>query len=162
MVLQINALGASSPAFSVKQVKKKWVDLKSLSKRAVGRWNAEVKCTGGGTNAAPKPSETQFRIAAFISWVNTEGIAGTNNCNVAGQFESSNLSEPTTPSMSQPSAMAIVEREFLNNSPASLVEVLQYNTGPQSAPCELAVMLALLVRSHQIHAKKTVRFTTAI
>ena len=66
IVLQINAHDASSPALSVKQVKKKWADLKSLSKRAVARWNAEVKRTGGGTNAAPKPSEIQFRIAAFI------------------------------------------------------------------------------------------------
>ena len=70
--------------------------------------------------------------------MNTEGIAGTDNCDVAGQSESSNLSEPIPPTVGQPSAMAIVERKFLNNSPASLVEVLQYNTGPQSAPCELA------------------------
>ena len=85
------------------------------------RWNAEVTRSGGRTNAPPKPSETQFRIAAFIGWVNTEGIAGTdNNCDVAGQSESSNLSEPIPPSVGQPSAMAIVESEFLNNSPASL------------------------------------------
>ena len=62
----------------------------------------------------------------------------TADCNIARQSESSNLSEPIPPSVGQPSAMAIVEREFLNNSPGSLVEVLQYNTGPQSAPCELA------------------------
>ena len=136
IVLQINALGAFSPPLSVQQVKKKWADLKLLSKRAVARWNAEVKRTGGGTNAVPKPSETQFRIAAFIGWVNTEGIAATDNCDVAGQSKSSNLSEPIPPTVGQPSAMAIVER-YLNNSPASLVEVLQYNTGPQSAPCEL-------------------------
>ena len=138
IVLQINALGASSPALSVKQVKRKWADLKSLSKRAVARWNADVKRTSGGTNAAPKPSETQFRIAAFIGWMNIEGIAGTDNRDVAGQSESLNLSEPIPPSVGQPSAMAIVKRKFLNNSPASIVEVLQYNTGPQSAPCELA------------------------
>ena len=103
----------------------------------MARWNAEVKRTGGGTNAAPKPSEIQFRIAAFIGWVNTEGIAGTDYCDVAGQSESSNLSEPIPLSVSQLSAMAIVKREFLNNSLTSLVEVLQYNTGPQSAPSEL-------------------------
>ena len=62
----------------------------------------------------------------------------TLDCDIAGQSESSNLSEPIPPSVGQPSAMAIVEREFLNNSPGSLVKVFQYNTGPQSAPCELA------------------------
>ena len=69
--------------------------------------------------------------------MNTEGIAGTDYCDVAGQSESSNLSEPIPLSVGQVSAMAIVKHEFLNNSLTSLVEVLQYNTGPQSAPSEL-------------------------
>ena len=46
----------------------------------MARWNTEVKRTGGETNVAPKPSETQFRIAAFIGRMNTKGLAGIDNC----------------------------------------------------------------------------------
>ena len=65
----------------------------------MARWNAEVKRTGEETNEALQPSETQIRIAAFAGWVNTEGIARTNHCDVAGQSESSNLSETVPPSV---------------------------------------------------------------
>jgi len=90
IVEKINALGVGFPALSLKQVKKKWADIKSLTKRAVTRWNTEMRRTGGGVNTATKPTEVQFRIAAFIGQVNTTGIPGTENLDVAGQLNVSN------------------------------------------------------------------------
>ena len=71
MVQKINALGVGSSALWLKQVKKKWADMKLLSKKVVARWNVEMRRTGGGTNTAAKPTESEFRIAGFIGQVNT-------------------------------------------------------------------------------------------
>ena len=49
------------------------------------KWNMEMKRTGGGSNTAPKPTDSQFRVAGVIGHVNTFGIPGTENCDVAGQ-----------------------------------------------------------------------------
>ena len=84
---KINALGVGSPALSLKQVKKKWEDMKSLSKKVEARWNVEMRLTGGGINTATKPTESEFRIAGFIGQVNTVGIPGIENLDVAGQLD---------------------------------------------------------------------------
>ena len=61
--------------------------MKSLSKKIMARWNIEMRQTGGGTNTAAKPTESEFRIAVFIGQVNTVGIPETENLGIAGQLD---------------------------------------------------------------------------
>ena len=69
-------IGAS---FTTKQVKKKWFDLKSKSKKSVAKYKAELKKTGIGINGPKKPSDMQFRVAEIIGGVYTDGVPGTTD-----------------------------------------------------------------------------------
>jgi len=91
----INSLVAGFPALSVKQILKKWADMKSQAKKAVTKWNFECRRTGGGRNLASKPTEIQFRIASFIGEVQTSGIPGTANCDAAAQAQQQGPTKPT-------------------------------------------------------------------
>ena len=63
--------------------------MKFSSKKAVAKRNVKSRRTGGGPNPAPRPTETQFRIANFIGQVRTSGISGTKNCEIAAQVQQS-------------------------------------------------------------------------
>ena len=76
---KINAFGANEP-LNVKQVKKKWFDIKSKAKKAVSHYEADMKRTGGGTSQAQKPTEMQYRIAQVMGQTNITGIPGTESC----------------------------------------------------------------------------------
>ena len=89
IVNTINSLG-EGPPFTVKQVKKKWSDRKSQSKKAVALWKKALNQTGNMPNNTPKPTEQQSRIGGFIGTASTEPIEGTMECDVAGQASSSN------------------------------------------------------------------------
>ena len=90
----INALGIGT-TLEVEKVKKKWFDMKSTAKKAMAENKKELTNTGGGSNAAATPSELQFKIASFIGLVYTEGIPGTENCDVAGNSSTSDPSSKT-------------------------------------------------------------------
>ena len=64
------------------QIRKKWTDIKSISKQAVAKYKNDISRTGGGTSGNT-PTELQFRIAGFIGTVNTQGIAGTKMCDTS-------------------------------------------------------------------------------
>jgi len=61
--------------------------MKSQAKKAVAKWKFECRCTGGGRNLAPKPTEIQFRIASFIGEIHTSGIPGIANCDATAQAQ---------------------------------------------------------------------------
>ena len=73
---QINALGGVT--LTVKQVTKKWSDMKSIAKQAKTAYEKESKATGGGPNKAPIPTPLQYRICDIIGTVNTAGIPNTD------------------------------------------------------------------------------------
>ena len=81
----INALRIGT-TLEVEKVKKKCFDMKSTAKKEVAEYKKELAKTGGGSNTAATPSELQFKIAGFIGLVYTDGIPGTENCDVAGNF----------------------------------------------------------------------------
>ena len=83
IVNEINSLGMGSAPLTVKKAKKKWADMKSISKKTVAKWKNEANRTGGGPNTATKPNEMHFRIANFIGYVHTFGIPGTEKCDIA-------------------------------------------------------------------------------
>ena len=91
----INALGAG-PKLEVEKVKKKWFDMKSTAIKAVAEYEKELTKTGGGANSASTPTELQFKIASFIGPVYTEGIPGTENCDVASAIATTSSSHKVT------------------------------------------------------------------
>ena len=68
---------------TVGQVEHKWWDLKSAAKQAVAKWKKETTKTGGGSNTAPTPTDTQFRIINIIGGQSVTGIDGASNLEVA-------------------------------------------------------------------------------
>jgi hypothetical protein len=78
----INSIGFGHIPLNVTQVRKKWTDIKSISKQAVAKYKNDISRTGGGTSGNT-PTKLQFRIAGFIGTVNTQGIAGTEMCDTS-------------------------------------------------------------------------------
>ena len=72
---EINSIGDGSP-LSVLQVKRKWADEKSKTKKVVSKYRKEMGKTGGGTNTADAPSAYQAKIASFIGNTVVDGIPG--------------------------------------------------------------------------------------
>ena len=99
----INALGVDA-SLTTDQVKKKWINLKSKSKKSVAKYKAELKKTGGGSNGAEKPSNMQFRVAEIIGGVYTNGVPGTTTCDTSVSSE------------------GIIEEKSFTNSPTSSTE----------------------------------------
>ena len=75
----VNALNAGTP-YPVEKVKRKWFDLKSISKKAVVFLLAK---TGGGVNKAETPTDLQLKISEMIGEVCTEGVSGTLLCDTS-------------------------------------------------------------------------------
>ena len=82
----LNALGAGSSPLSVDKVQKKLFDLKFTSKKTVNKYKCELRQTGGGTNNAKQPTESQFAIADIIGKAYTECIAGADLCDIAHEW----------------------------------------------------------------------------
>ena len=99
----INALGVGA-SLTTDQVKKKWFNLKSKSKKSVAKYKAELKKTGGGSNGAEKPSNMQFRVAEIIGGVYANGVPGTTTCDTSVSSE------------------GIIEEKSSTNSPTSSTE----------------------------------------
>ena len=117
---EINALGMGSPPLTAKKAKKKWVDIKSISKKAVAKWKSEADRTGGGSNTAPKPSEMQFRIANFIGYVHTVGIPGTENCDIAAMTTTCNEIADDSPAPAQLATICYRDLFETANSPVEV------------------------------------------
>ena len=78
----VNALNAGTP-YPVEKVKRKWFDLKSISKKAVASYIKELAKTGGGVNKAETSTDLQFKISEMIGEVCTEGVPGTLLCDTS-------------------------------------------------------------------------------
>ena len=77
---KINALGEGTP-FSREKVKRKWLDLKSTSKKAVTMFNKQAAKSGQpGTNPVKTPTELQYKITSLMGTIYTKGVAGTELC----------------------------------------------------------------------------------
>ena len=77
-----SGVNAGTP-YPVEKVKRKWFDLKSISKKAVASYKKELAKTGGGVNKAETPTDLQFKISEIIGEVCTEGVPGTLLCNTS-------------------------------------------------------------------------------
>ena len=86
--MSLAALGLG-PTLNLKQVKKKWSDMKLLAKIAVASYKKERNLTGSGSNEAKIPSEMEYLITSFIGTESTDGVSGTGDCDVAAQHEES-------------------------------------------------------------------------
>ena len=69
IVDEINSLGEGSPGFTLKQVKKKWADIKSATKKVVQTYKQSLNQTGNQPNKVPKPNSEQEKIGAIIGTV---------------------------------------------------------------------------------------------
>ena len=136
----INALDAG-PKLEVEKVKKKWFDMKSTAKKGVTEYKKELTKIGGGANSASTPTELQFKIASFIGPVYTEGIPGTENCDVASAIA-------TTSSSPQSDGMD-------SNPAQSTVDVIA-PTSPLERPTGNANVVSL---SSRVHAAKRPRLS---
>ena len=128
---EINSLGEGIPPLTLKQVKKKWADMKSAAKKAVASYKKALGQTGNRPNDVSKPTAEQERIGSFIGTVNTEPIAGTANCDVAGQ--TSNARAVTESGCADHISIQPDGRVFANLSTVSAWEPLPNETPQQPA-----------------------------
>ena len=63
---ELNFVTDADNLFSVEKIKRKWFDLKSISKKVVALYNKELSKTGGKACKAKVPSDLQFEIAEII------------------------------------------------------------------------------------------------
>ena len=77
-VNELNSVTDADNLFSVEKIKRKWFDLKSISKKAVALYNKEQSKTGGGPCKAEVPPDLQFKIAEIIGSVCTSRCAGNS------------------------------------------------------------------------------------
>ena len=63
---ELNSVTDADNLFSVEKIKRKWFDLKSISKKVVAFYNKELSKTSGGACKAKVPSDLQFQIAEII------------------------------------------------------------------------------------------------
>jgi len=89
---QINDLN-NDANYPVEKVKRKWFDLKSISKKAVAFYKKELRKTGGGTSKADVPTDLQFKIAEIIGDVCIEGVPGSQMCDTGAALSSANADE---------------------------------------------------------------------
>ena len=100
-------MDVDSPPYLVDKVKRKWFDLKSISKKVVAFYRKELLKTSGGVSKADVPTDLQFKISEIIGDVCTEGVSGTLLCDTSGktnvsfeesqQADADNNSDSTTP-----------------------------------------------------------------
>jgi len=61
----VNVANTSGSERTVAQVEKKWVDLKSTSKRAIATWNKHLEKCGGDPGTATPPTTMQWKIISI-------------------------------------------------------------------------------------------------
>ena len=133
----INAMDVNSPPYPVDKVKRKWFDLKSISKKAVAFYKKELLNTSGGVSKADVPTDLQFKISEIIGDVCTEGVSGTLLCDTSGNtnvsFEESlradtdnnpdSITPPTKRRKKNPTSREIISREILDGQQAVVTAV---------------------------------------
>ena len=62
---QVNAVNASGSERTAAQVEKKWIDLKSISKKAIATWNKHIATFDGSSNMTTPPTEMQWKIVSL-------------------------------------------------------------------------------------------------
>ena len=77
---QINSLGLHPIPLTMQQVRKKWQDEKSLTKKKNTGVKRSRQKTGGGQNEEPDLTERQQKIKSIIPAVALNGIPNTNAC----------------------------------------------------------------------------------
>ena len=136
IVADINAMDVNSPPYPVDKVKRKWLNLKSISKKAVAFYKKEFLKTGGGVSKADVPTDLQFKISEIID-VCTEGVSGTLLCdtsrNTNVSFEESqqadaddnpnSITPPTKRRKKNPTSREIISREILDGQKAVVTAV---------------------------------------
>ena len=131
----INAIDVNSPPYLVDKVKRKWFNLRSISKKAVVFYKKELVKTGGGVSKADVPTDLQFKISEIID-VCTEGVSGTLLCDTSGNtnvsFEESQQADadnnpdsitPPTKRKKNPTSREIISREILDGQKAVVTAV---------------------------------------
>ena len=82
----MNAVSTADKKRTEAEVRKKWFDLKTSSKKNICTWKDEIQKTGGGQNKATPPAEIHYKVVDILGRESVEGVAGG--------FDTSNTSTP--------------------------------------------------------------------